>query len=141
MQLESRRQKIPVNTKKSSSIRMGNGGLRKILLAKHYSFVIIATPRLITAASLKWMKWMAAAWWSGLRLLLVLAPPTCVDTSPGGTTKFPHLRSSPRSGRAKLARRRETSIQKFGISRRPERRFPTYQNSTKKSLLLVITIS
>jgi len=48
-------------------------------LAKHYISVMIALPRLITAASLKWMKWMAAARWSGLRLLLY---PTCVDTVP-----------------------------------------------------------
>jgi len=43
----------------------------KISLAKHYSSVMIGAPRLITAASLKWMKWMAAARWSGLRLLFV----------------------------------------------------------------------
>jgi len=44
----------------------------KILLAKHYDSVMIGLLRLITAASLKWMKWMAAARWSGLRLLFVL---------------------------------------------------------------------
>jgi hypothetical protein len=33
-----------------------------------------APSRLITATSLKWMKWMAAAWWSGLRLLLYFVP-------------------------------------------------------------------
>jgi len=44
----------------------------KFLLAKHYNTVMFDPLRLITAASLKWMKWMAAAWWSGLRLLLYL---------------------------------------------------------------------
>jgi len=46
--------------------------LQKFLLAKHYNTVMFYPLRLITAASLKWMKWMAAAWWSGLRLLLYL---------------------------------------------------------------------
>jgi hypothetical protein len=44
---------------------------QKILLAKHYNSVMIAAPQLISAVSLKWMKWIAAAWWSGLRLLLL----------------------------------------------------------------------
>ena len=55
-------------------------------LAKHYISVMIALPRLITAASLKWMKWMAAARWSGLRLLLYLGP-DLRRHSAGRTTK------------------------------------------------------
>ena len=40
-----------------------------------YSFRRLG-PRLVTAAAMKWMKWKAAARWSGLRPLLY---PTCVD--------------------------------------------------------------
>src|SRR6478672_7600136 len=52
-------------------------------LAKHYNSVMISLPRLITAASLKWMKWMAAARWSGLRLLFFaqVAQAPCLATT------------------------------------------------------------
>jgi hypothetical protein len=70
---------------------------QKIFLAKHYNPVMIAPLRLITAASLKWMKWMAAAWWSGLRLLF------CTDVrrhDVGGQRTSPSS-SSPRWGHPK----------------------------------------
>ncbi len=53
---------------------------KNFLLANNYKLVMMAysfreVRPALNAASMKWMKWKAAARWSGLRLLF----PTCVD--------------------------------------------------------------
>ena len=82
-------------------------------LAKHYNSVMIALPWLIAAASLKWMKWMAAARWSGLRLLFYVVPD--LRRHCAVKTTNPRSSSSPLSGHSRLNDLTETSIVKFLI--------------------------